>query len=162
MINLLIADALKPDCGHVTVDMDQIEVGHRRVSHRLPRHTRLKLFNGTRPGVRVNGQDFVRLELVALAADATAKAGFFGETDKLLQQRKQPGFIDSVAKQSAEHDVVDGRWSLEIKTRHCGPSNNACIFENLIRKVKVYIYALFWFQSLEVLKGMQNHVLEIQ
>ena len=87
MINLLIADALKPDCGHVTVDMDQIEVGHRRVSHRLPRHTRLKLFNGTRPGVRVNGQDFVRLELVALAAEATAKAGFFGETDKLLQQR---------------------------------------------------------------------------
>ena len=52
------------------------------------------------------------------------------------QPRKQPAFIDSVAKQAAEHDVVDGRWSLEIKTRHCGPSNNALIFENLIRNVK--------------------------
>ena len=53
-----------------------------------------------------------------------------------VQPRKQPAFIDSVAEQAAEHDVVDGRWSLEIKTRHCGPSNNARIFENLIRKVK--------------------------
>ena len=45
-----------------------------------------------------------------------------------VQPRKQPVFIDSVAKQAAEHDVVDGRWSLEIKIRNCGPSNNARIF----------------------------------
>jgi len=85
--NLLVTDALESDSGHVAVDVNEVEVGHSRVAHGLARRPGLKLFDGTGPGVRVDGQDLVGLELVAFAADAAAKAGFFCQSDELLQQR---------------------------------------------------------------------------
>jgi hypothetical protein len=84
---LLIADTLKSDRRHVTIDVNQVEVSHGAVAHRLAGGDGLELFHRTRPRVSVNGQHLVRLVFVALATDAAAKAGLFREADKLLEKR---------------------------------------------------------------------------
>ena len=71
----------------MAVDVHQVEVGNCRVAHGLARRSGLELLHWAGPGVGVNGQDLVRLELIALAADAAAKAGLFGQSNELLQER---------------------------------------------------------------------------
>ena len=53
--------------------MDQVEVGHRGVAHRLPRGL-LRLLQRGPPGEGVDGQHLRRLEFVALATDVATKA----------------------------------------------------------------------------------------
>ena len=70
----LVPAALHPDGVVVAVDVDDVEVGDGRVALRLPA-LRLHLFQVGALGKGVDGEDFVRVELVSLATNATGQTG---------------------------------------------------------------------------------------
>ena len=68
----LVPSALHPDGVVVAVDVNDVKVGDGRVALTFPA-LRLELLQVAPLGKGVDGEDFVRVELVAFAADATSQ-----------------------------------------------------------------------------------------
>ena len=60
-ICLLIADTLKSDRSHVTIDVHQVEVSDGAVAHRLARRRRFEFLNVARTGVSVDTQHLEKI-----------------------------------------------------------------------------------------------------